>query len=112
MENALLQAIQNKVTSWRDEDYKGVKKETLNILKHIKRIGYLYKPQIEALETYIYLKEILGNKPTVEIAKSIFDNELELIKSLGISEKQALELAYTSDKQERIEKLLHARYNS
>ncbi|MFC1626843.1 DEAD/DEAH box helicase family protein [Patescibacteria group bacterium] len=111
MENALLQAIQNKIASWRDENYKGAKKETLNILKHIKRIGYLHKPQLEALETYIYLKEILNNKPTVEVAKTIFDDELELIKSLGISEKQALELAYAPDKKKRIEKLLHARYN-
>ena len=60
MENPFLQHIQQKVAVWRDDNYKGVERETLNILTHIKRVGFLHKPQVEALEIYIYLKEIVG----------------------------------------------------
>ncbi len=112
MENVLLQTIQNKVGSWRISGYKGCQKETLNILNHIKKIGFLYSPQIEALETYIYLKEIVGNKPTIEIVKSLFDNEKDLILTLGLTEKEAFELAFDKEKDAKINELLHKKYNS
>lgn len=111
MENAYLQAIQQKVSEWREAGYPDVEKETLNILKHIKRIGFLHEPQVEAIETYIYLKEVIGNKPTVEVVKSIFTNDRDLILSLGISEKEALDLAFDKDKDKKIEALLHKQYN-
>lgn len=112
MDNTLLQAIQKRVEDWRNGEYKSAKKETLNILKHIKRIGFLHKPQVEALETYIYLKEVLGNKPFVDIVRDIFENEKDLILSLGLSEKEALELAFDKEKEKKITKLLHKQYNS
>lgn len=112
MDNQFLQAIQTKVVEWRENKYRGVEKETLNILSYIIKVGYLHKPQIEALETYIYLKEIAGNKPTVEIVRSLFDNELDLIRSLGIDKEEALELAYDKDKDKKITELLHKKYHS
>lgn len=111
MENAYLQAIQQKVSEWREAGYPGVEKETLNILNHIKRIGFLHGPQIEAIETCIYLKEVIGNKPTVEVVRSIFTNERDLILSLGISEKEAFDLAFDKDKDKKISELLHKQYN-
>ena len=111
MDNVLLSKIQQKVSSWRDEQYPDIQKESLNILNYIKKVGFLYSPQIEALETYIYLKEILGNKSTLEIVKSIFDNEKELMLGLGLSDKEALDLVYDSAKKKKIDELLHGQYN-
>lgn len=112
MENTLLLTIQKRVEDWRNGGYTGAKKETINILSHIKRICFLHQPQVEALETYIYLKEIIGNKPSVDIVKTVFDNEKDLILSLGLGEKAAFELAFDKDKESKIKELLHKQYNS
>lgn len=111
MDNVLLSKIQQKVSSWRDKQYPDIEKESLNILSYIKKVGFLHSPQIEALETYIYLKEVMGNKSTLEIVKIVFDNEKELILSLGLSEKEALDLAFDSAKKKKIDELLHKQYN-
>lgn len=111
MENVLLQTLQENVSKWRLTDYKGVQKETANILNYIKRIGFLHAPQIEALETYIFLKEIVGNKSTIEILKSLITNEKDLILSLGLSEKEALDLAFDKEKNKKIGELLKEKYN-
>jgi len=92
MENPFLQHIQRKVALWRDDNYKGVERETLNILTHIKRVGFLHKPQVEALETYIYLKEIIGNKPSLEVFKSLFESEKDMLLGLGIAKDEAFDL--------------------
>ena len=111
MENPFIIAVQNKVSDWRDNGYQNIEKETLNILTHIKKIGYLHEPQVKALETYIYLKEILGNKSSVEIVKAVFDNEKDLISSLGLTKEQAYELVFDKDKEEKINKRIHEQYN-
>lgn len=92
MENPFLQHIQQKVALWRNDNYKGVKRETLNILTHIKRVGFLHKPQVEALETYIYLKEFVGNKPSLEVFKSLFESEKDMLLGLGIAKDEAFDL--------------------
>src|SRR3989338_6973637 len=92
MENPFLQYIQQKVAAWRDDGYKSVERETLNILTHIKRVGFLHKPQIEALETYIYLKEVVGNKSSLEVFKSLFENEKDMLLGLGVSREEAFDL--------------------
>ena len=107
MENPFLQRIQQKVALWRDGNYKGVEKETLNILIHIKRVGFLHKPQVEALETYIYLKEIIGNKSSLEVFKSFFENKKDMLLGLGISKEEAFDLI---DDEERIAKLMEDRF--
>jgi len=111
MENALLTKIQQKLIEWRDSGYDGAQKETLNILTHIRKVGYLHSPQVEALETYIYLKEVLGNKPTLDIVRAIFDDERELIKTLGLSDKEVADLAWDKDKDKKITQLVHNKYN-
>ncbi len=92
MENPFLQHIQQKVAAWRSEGYKGVERETLNILTHIKRVGFLHKPQVEALETYIYLKEIVGNKSSLAVFKSLFDNGKDMLLGLGVPRDEAFDL--------------------
>ena len=111
MENPFITAIQNKVTIWRDDNYQGVEKETLNILIHIKKVGFLHEPQVKAFETYIYLNEILENKSSVEIVKAVFDSEKDLILSLGLSKDEMIELLTDENKQEKINKRIHERYN-
>jgi len=111
MENVLLQTLQENVSKWRLSGYKGIQKETHIILNHIKRIGFLHAPQVEALETYIFLKEIVGNKPIVDVVKSLFDNEKDLILSFGLPEKEALDLAFDKEKDKKILELLEKKYN-
>ncbi len=102
MDNPFLQHIQQKVAVWRDENYKGVERETLNILTHIKRVGFLHKPQVEALETYIYLKEIVGNKSSLEVFKSLFENEKDMLLGLGVSRDEAFDLLGNKEKVEEL----------
>jgi len=106
----LIEKIKDKVTSWRNNDYEGVYKETKNILRHIKSVNFLYSPQIEALETYIYLKEILGNKPTSEIISSLFDTTKELIDLLPISNEEKYQLAFDEARDTKIQTLLEKEY--
>src|SRR3989338_3364772 len=103
MDNPFLQHIQQKVAAWRDDDYKGVERETLNILTHIKRVGFLHKPQVEALETYIYLKEVVGNKSSLEVFKSFFSSERDMLLGLGIPKDEAFDLL---DNKKKIEELM------
>ena len=98
MENPFLQHIQQQVAAWRDNGYQGVERETRNILTHIKRVGFLHKPQVEALETYIYLKEIAGNKPSLEVFKSLFSNEKAMLLGLGVPRDEAFDLLGNKEK--------------
>jgi hypothetical protein len=107
MENPFLQHIQQKVALWRDDNYKGVEKETLNILTHIKRVGFLHKPQVEALESYIYLKEVVGNKSSLEVFKSLFGNKKDMLLGLGISKEEAFDLM---DDEKKIAELMEDRF--
>ncbi len=107
MENPFLQHIQQKVADWRSDNYKGVERETQNILTHIKRVGFLHKPQVEALETYIYLKEIVGNKSSLEVFKSLFDNEKDMLLGLGVPRDEAFDLL---GNKEKIEELMADRF--
>ena len=112
MDGLFLQNIQKQVAQWRADGYKGVHKETEGILAHIRRVAFLHEPQIEALETYIFLKEVIGNKPSVEVFKQSFENELDLIRALGISDKEAFELAYDKKKDEKIQAILDERFGT
>ncbi len=112
MDSLFLQNIQTQVAQWRTDGYKGVQKETEGILAHIRRVAFLHEPQIEALETYIYLKEVIGNKPSVEVFRQSFGNELDLIRALGISDKEAFELAYDKKKDEKIQAILDEKFGT
>jgi type III restriction enzyme len=89
METALLKEIQKRVVDWREAGRQGIENETRNILSHIQRTAFLHKPQIEALETYIYLKEIAGNKPADELFKECFPDQIDALTALGYSDADA-----------------------
>src|SRR3989338_8727396 len=112
MDSLFLQSIQKKVSEWRAGGYQGAQEETLTILNHIQRVAFLHAPQIEALETYIYLKEIVGNKHSIEVFRSSFENELEFLRALGLSDKAALELAYDKEKEGKIQAILHEKFGA
>lgn len=110
MKHPLLTALVQGVSDWRTNSYPGILPETQNILRHIKSIGYLHQPQVEALETYIYLKEVLGNKPTYHAMRSVFSSEKDLILALGLSQSEALELAFDPDKEKKINQKLYEQF--
>src|SRR3990167_9255270 len=112
MDSFFLQNIQKQVAQWRADGYKVVHKETEGILAHIRRVAFLHEPQIEALETYIFLKEVIGNKPSVEVFRQSFENELDIIRALGISDKEAFELAYDKKKDEKIQAILDEKFGT
>lgn len=89
MQTAFLQRLTKEVAAWREGGYVGVEGETKNILSHIKRIAFLHKPQIEALETYIYLKEILGNKATAKIFNGYFPEPIDALGALGYGDAES-----------------------
>jgi hypothetical protein len=107
MENTFFGRLQHKISNWREENYRGLEHETLNILDNIKRVGFLHQPQVEAIETYIYLKEVAGNKPSREIFESLYDSEKEKLLGLGISRDQAFDLI---GDQKRINELMEERF--
>ena len=112
MDSFFLQSIQKRVSGWRASGYPAVELETRTILNYIRRISFLHEPQIEALETYIYLKEIRGNKSSVDIFRSLFDGELDFFRALGISDKEALELIYDKKKDEKIQAILEEKFGA
>ncbi len=106
---AFLQRVRESVAAWRTSGYPDACKETHNILRHILQVGYLHQPQVEALETYIYLKEVLGNQPTINVYKSLFTTDKDLLLGLGVSKTEAFDLIGDQD---RINALLTERFGN
>lgn len=71
-----LQSLQDKVQEWKHSEYEGILPETRSILHYVYTKNFLRKPQKEALETYIYLKEIHKNKSLADIYLSIIDPKI------------------------------------
>lgn len=112
MDSSFLQKIKERVGEWRSGGYRGVEQETLIILKYIKSVRFLHAPQVEALETYIYLKEVVGNKHSLAVFRSLFEDERELLRALGVSDADALDIAYDKAKDARIQALLESKFGS
>jgi superfamily II DNA or RNA helicase len=110
MNTDLINKLQHKVNIWRDSGYEGAMKETQNMLRHIYKVNYLYKPQKEALETYIYIKEVLGNKPTSNLIPSLYDTEKEFIDSLPISKDEKYDLAFSDDRDKKLQEIVEREY--
>ena len=71
----LLDHLQHKISQRRENEYSGVYNETLNILRYIKLQNFLRKPQLQALETYIFLKEICRNRPLADVYMDSVDHK-------------------------------------
>lgn len=99
-----VQALQHRVCEWRENGYEGIYPETRNILAHIESNNFLHEPQREALETYIYLKEIQNNRPAPEIVADFADESTEFLKVLGF-EQGVIELWGDLSKEKRSERI-------
>ena len=86
------------VFEWKETWYEWAFKETQNILKYINTTKYLREPQIEAFETYVYIKEILWNKPIWDLVFDIIWDKKEIIKSLWLSQDEMLDLMMSPEK--------------
>ena len=73
--------------------YQALLSETQNILRHIRRVEWLRPPQVDALELYIYLKEVRGNPTTQQLYRDALLGDL--------AGKPALEL--TAEELERLQ---------
>ena len=100
----LVQELQKKVTVWRNDGYEGIYPETRHILSHIQNNNFLHEPQREALETYIFLKEVMNNAPLPDIAIDLADGNKEFLKVLGF-EQGVIDLWDDLSKEKRTERL-------
>ncbi|MCC7004975.1 DEAD/DEAH box helicase family protein [Candidatus Nomurabacteria bacterium] len=112
MENSFLENIKIKVSEWRENSYQGGFRESINILNYVKRIGFLHEPQIEALETYIYIKEILNNKPTGEIFQNTFTKKSDLLRSLGVLERQISDIMEADNRDKQIAEIIKEKFGA
>jgi hypothetical protein len=112
MENTFLENIKQKVSEWRENSYQGGFKESINILNHIKRVSFLHEPQIEALETYIYIKEILNNKPTGDIFQNTFTKKSDLLRFLGIPERKISDIMEADNRDEQISEIIKEKFGA
>lgn len=112
MESLFLSSVQKKVAAWREGDYEGVLRETRSIIAHVRRVRFLHEPQIEALETYIYLKEVAGNRPSAEVFGSLFEKQTDLLRALGVPDRAIVDFIDlgAEAKAERIEKLVREKF--
>lgn len=112
MENTFLENIKTNVADWRGNGYEGVFKESANLLSYVKRVGFLHEPQIEALETYVYIKEVLDNKPTSEIFKDTFAKKSDLLRSLGVSERKISDIMEADNREEQISEIIKEKFGT
>ncbi len=112
MENTFLENIKQKVSEWRENGYQGGFRESQNILNYVKRIGFLHEPQIEALETYVYIKEVLKNKQTSEIFQDTFSKKSDLLRSLGVVERMISDIMEADNRDEKISEIIKEKFGA
>lgn len=88
----LVDALQTKVSAWRRDGYSGVYPESVRLLNYVRTRAYLHEPQMEALETYVYLKEVLVNGQVSGIARTLFGNDRALLDALGVPPQEQLDI--------------------
>lgn len=99
-----VQALQSRVNQWKEAGYVGIYPETRNILAHIESNNFLHEPQREALETYIYLKEVLDNRSVPQIVAEYADSDTDFLKVLGF-EQGVIELWSDLSPEKRAERI-------
>ncbi len=111
----ILEKIQEEVKSWKEKGYKNIKPQTENILNYLKEVSFLHDPQLEAFETYVYLKEVKNNQPLSEVIKSLYANEKDLLlDGLEIPKIKAFDYKGNNEAIENLlkEKLGEGKYTS
>ena len=92
MDSFIPNILKEKVQLWRKADYKSSYPAIEEILTYnfiesdgqINSLRYLRKPQIEALETYWYLRLVEGSPKVFELYNRLFEDVEEKFKALGI----------------------------
>lgn len=72
--------------------FKKVFPETQNILRHIREVGFLRPPQVDAFELYVYLKEIQGNPTIKELYRRLLLTEGTKLDALSLRGEQLEEI--------------------
>jgi type III restriction enzyme len=57
--------------------YQALLPETQNILRHVRRVEWLRPPQVDALELYVYLKEVRGNPTAQQLYREVLLGDIE-----------------------------------
>lgn len=81
----LYEIIKKEVTQWKKEGYKSNFEALTEIFEYINKESYLRQAQIEALENYWYIRNILGS-PTIEELYKKHIKGTKLLKALGVPE--------------------------
>ncbi len=87
----LFQKLQKQVIEWRKSNYKSTEyPELYEILRYSRledaSLRFLREPQFEAIETYLYIRYILKTPHTIDLYKSLFqDDPVMLFTTLGIT---------------------------
>ena len=92
MELFIPNKLKDKVTEWRNSNYKCDYPTIEEILDYsfitndsgIQSLRYLRKAQIEALETYWYLRLVENTPKIVELYDKLYDNPKDKFEALGI----------------------------
>jgi type III restriction enzyme len=80
--------------------------ETRNILRHIRQVEWLRPPQVDALELYIYLKEVRGNPTTQQLYCDVLLGDIEGKSALDLTAEELERLKTAKAQIEAIEKTL------
>lgn len=86
--------------------YQALLPETQNILRHIRRVEWLRTPQVDALELYIYLKEICGNPTTQQLYRDVLLGDIEGKSALELTADELERLRVARTRIETVEKTL------
>ena len=79
--------------------YRALLPETQNILRHIRRVEWLRPPQVDALELYVYLKEVRGNPTTQQLYREVLDLTWDFSRGMPSAD----ELRRMAEAQEMVE---------
>lgn len=93
MELFIPNKLKDKVTEWRESNYKCDYQTIEEILEYsfinnetgLKSLRYLRKAQIEALETYWYLRLVENTPQIFELYNKLYDEKKDLLSALGIT---------------------------
>jgi len=86
--------------------YQALLPETQNILRHIRRVEWLRPPQVDALELYVYLKEVRGNPTTQQLYRDVLLGDIEGKSALELTADEVQRLQAAKAQIETIEETL------
>ena len=86
--------------------YQALLPETQNILRHIRRVEWLRPPQVDALELYVYLKEVRRNSTTQQLYRDVLVGDLASKPAFDLTSAELERLRIAKTQIESIETTL------